>query len=45
MKTKVANNEELEKSTNKKRESREEITLTVFAIFFIITVGMLYLTS
>ena len=44
MKTKVTTKEEQEVSTSK-NEDRKEITLTVFAIFFIITIGMLFLTK
>ena len=45
MKTKITKKEDWMEAVPSKNEDREEITLTVFAVFFIITTGLLILTS
>ncbi len=42
---KVTNKKGLIENAAHKHENREQVTLTVFALLFIITVGMLFLTS
>lgn len=43
MKSKLTNKGNLTENQTSKNEDREEITLTVFVVFFLITLGMLYM--